>query len=342
MAVTIQQIADIVGVSRGTVDRAINNRGRIKPEVAAEIRKIAQDMGYTSNRRKVAAPSNSPHKIGVITQLAKSSFMLEVNRGIQAAASDLSYRNTQLLIQACDTVDEEEQLHAIDTLLKKKISALAIMPVNRDIIREKINYLTETLGIPVVTFNSDIRASKRNCFVGLDNKKSGCTAAGMMGMLTQGKGKVLVITGFFSNSVNSLRVDGFFEETRNSFKEMEIIGVQSSFDDAGEVKKIILNALDTFPDLAGIFVASGGQAGIWEAFKEKGLKKRPYVILYDLTSKNVKALKYGDADFLIDQEGYVQGYRAPMLLSDMLLNGMQPELEYYYTDIKLLTKYNVD
>ena len=34
MAVTLQQIAEAAGVSRGTVDRAMNNRGRINPEVA--------------------------------------------------------------------------------------------------------------------------------------------------------------------------------------------------------------------------------------------------------------------------------------------------------------------
>ena len=34
MAVTIQQIAEKAGVSRGTVDRALNSRGRISPEVA--------------------------------------------------------------------------------------------------------------------------------------------------------------------------------------------------------------------------------------------------------------------------------------------------------------------
>ena len=34
MAVTIQQIAEQAGVSRGTVDRALNHRGRINPEVA--------------------------------------------------------------------------------------------------------------------------------------------------------------------------------------------------------------------------------------------------------------------------------------------------------------------
>ena len=39
MAVTIQQIAEKAGVSRGTVDRALNNRGRINPEVAEMVKR---------------------------------------------------------------------------------------------------------------------------------------------------------------------------------------------------------------------------------------------------------------------------------------------------------------
>ena len=49
MAVTLQKIAEVAGVSRGTVDRALNNRGRIRPEVADRIRKIADEMGYQPN-----------------------------------------------------------------------------------------------------------------------------------------------------------------------------------------------------------------------------------------------------------------------------------------------------
>ena len=48
MGVTLQQIAEKAGVSRGTVDRALNDRGRIKPEVAEKIKKIAEEMGCTA------------------------------------------------------------------------------------------------------------------------------------------------------------------------------------------------------------------------------------------------------------------------------------------------------
>ena len=50
MSVTLQQIAEAAGVSRGTVDRALKDRGRVKPEVAEKIKKIAQEMGYQPSR----------------------------------------------------------------------------------------------------------------------------------------------------------------------------------------------------------------------------------------------------------------------------------------------------
>ena len=38
MAVTLAEIAALAGVSRGTVDRALNDRGRVDPKVAARVR----------------------------------------------------------------------------------------------------------------------------------------------------------------------------------------------------------------------------------------------------------------------------------------------------------------
>ena len=248
----------------------------------------------------------------------------------------------EVLIKENASVDEAEQMRAITELEEEGMDALAVMPVDCDKVRVKLNELTEEKNIPVVTFNSDIVGTKRCCFVGLDNWKSGQTAAGLMGMMMRGKGKVLVITGYFSNSAGSRRVDGFVEELKKSFPEMDLVGVQSSFDHTDEVEKIIVNSMSAFPDLEGIFVASGGQAGVRKAFDKLSLEKRPYVIIYDLTPKNEKALLEGTVDFLIDQEGYDQGYRALSILSDMLRRGRMPEKEYMYTEINIKTKYNLN
>lgn len=340
MAVTIQQIADAAGVSRGTVDRALNNRGRIDPEVAERIKKLAGEMGYTPKNRKKAM-SQKKIRIGVVTQLARSSFMLEVNRGISRAAEELNARGIELIMKEGFSVDAEEQLETIDALVKEGIQGLAVMPVDCESIREKLNWLIQQKEIPVVTFNSDIVGTKRSCYVGMDNRKSGQTAAGLMGMFTGGIGKVLVITGFFSNHVNNERVGGFVEELKNSYPELELAGVQGSFDDADEVEKIIMNTMLNVPGINGVFVVSGGQRGIAQAYEKLKLEKRPFTLIYDLTPNNRKALKEDVADFLIDQNGYVQGYEPPLILADILQKGKAVEEEYRYTDINIKTKYNI-
>jgi transcriptional regulator with XRE-family HTH domain len=43
---TIKEIAALAGVSRGTVDRVLNDRGAVNPETAEKIRKIAKELDY--------------------------------------------------------------------------------------------------------------------------------------------------------------------------------------------------------------------------------------------------------------------------------------------------------
>lgn len=340
MAGTIQQIADIAGVSRGTVDRVLNKRGRVKPEVAERIQKIAEEIGYV-HKKKGIIDKKKHIKIGVIIQLSKSSFISEIQRGIEAAKKVLSTTGIELIIKEIETVNEYEQKKCIDELVNCGVSGIALMPVESDIIRNTINDLVENKNIPVVTFNSDIIGTKRSCFVGLDNRKSGKTAAGLMAMLTGGTGKVLIITGVFSNNVNNQRVDGFVEVIKESFNNIELIGVQCSFDDDLEVEKIVLNAIENFDDLKGIFVVSSGQVGVKTAFKKLKIKERPYVIIYDSTIKNENLLKDNFVDFLIDQELYFQGYKPPFILTDILIENKIPKEEYIYTHINIKTKYSI-
>lgn len=141
-------------------------------------RKKADSAGKQGSRGK---------RIGVVTQLSQSSFMLQVNKGIRDAAKKLADQGMEVIIKENASVDESEQMQAITELEEAGIDGLAVMPVDCDNVRVKLNALTEERNIPVVTFNSDIVGTKRCCFVGLDNWKSGRTAAGLMGMMMRGK-----------------------------------------------------------------------------------------------------------------------------------------------------------
>lgn len=341
MGVTIQDIAERAGVSRGTVDRALNDRGRINPEVAGRIKMLAEEMGYVHKPRKRQDPAKRKKKLGVVTQLADAAFMQEINRGIQTAKKELEELGIQVTVKERSSVDENEQLEAIEELIEQGIDGLAIMPVDSEKIREKLNWLAQEQNIPVVTFNSDIVGTRRCCFVGMDNRQSGKTAAGLLKMLTRENGKILIITGYFSSFLNNSRVDGFVEELKKIAPKLEIAGVQGSFNDAKEVERIVENAMMNISGINGIFIVSGGQEGIEKAFCKLGIEQRPYVVLYDLIPENEKLLREDTADFLIDQNGFEQGYRPLRILSEMLSSGEMPEKEYFYTGIDIKTKYNL-
>lgn len=340
MAVTIQQIAEATGVSRGTVDRALNDRGRIDPAVAEKIRQTASELGYVKKERKKRAQVQK-RKIGIVTQLSGADFMQSVHAGIVTAKKELEELGFEVLVCENDSVEEKDQLRSIEMLEKEGIQGLAIMPVDAEKVRRKLNVLSVDRQIPVVTFNSDIVGTGRCCFVGMDNKKSGYAAAGLLEMLTRGTGKILIITGYFSSVVNNARVDGFVQMLKERVPALEIAGVQASFNREEEVERIIENAMMGISGISGIFVVSGGQKGISRAFEKLRIEHRPYVVIYDETPDNVALLLNGTADFLIDQNGFEQGYRPPRILADILMNGRQPEAEFLYTGIDIKTKYNI-
>ena len=134
MAVTLKQIAELAGVSRGTVDRALYNRGRINPEVAERIRTIAKELGYQPNRAgKALAMAKHPIKIGVIAQATETPFMHLLLSGVEDARKEVSNFGAEVLIRSMIGLDAAHQLRLIDELVAENINGLAITPANDEI-----------------------------------------------------------------------------------------------------------------------------------------------------------------------------------------------------------------
>ena len=82
--VTIKEIARLSGVSRGTVDRVLNNRGSVKPETAEKVMQVIKDVNYSPSRAgKTLAIKKKQLKFGFILFSSTSSnpFFLDVVRG---------------------------------------------------------------------------------------------------------------------------------------------------------------------------------------------------------------------------------------------------------------------
>lgn len=341
MAVTLQQIAKEAGVSRGTVDRALNNRGRINAEVADRIRKIADEMGYQPNRAgRALAMSRRSITIGVVIQAADTPFMEKVIEGAEDARAEVERLGADVMIRKIDDFDAGKAVEAMHELRAAGCNGIAVVPVDDERLKETVDEFAGE-NIPVITFNSDIEGSGRLCFVGQDTFQSGRVAAGLMADILPGGGKVLVISGYPTSYGHKNRTKGFLQEFGLLREDVGILDVQYDFDDDRMAEMITQGMLKEYEDLTGIYLAASGVYGVCKALEEQGMEGKVKVISNDLTSQNVRYLEEGKIRFLIGQDGYRQGYEPVMILFEKIFDGKEPEKEFAYTEIVIKTKYNL-
>ena len=302
MAVTLAEIAALAGVSRGTVDRALNDRGRVDPKVAARVRRIAAERGYRPNRAgRMLARAKNPIRIGVIVQSVETMFMHTVFEEIERASALFTTTGAEVLVRPLEGVDAQQQLDVIDELLEAGVQGIALSPAEDERVRARIQELSERM--PVVTFNSDLPDSGRLCYVGVDNFACGRMSAGLMDLLLAGHGEVLLVAGQENNWSHQQRVDGFQAEAAANFPGLSLLPPQTCGDDQQLAHDI--------------------------------------VICHDLIPANAENVRCGLIDFLIDQDAALQGARPIELLMDYLLAGEKPETDRILACIDIRNRYNV-
>lgn len=340
MAVTLAEIAALAGVSRGTVDRALNDRGRVDPKVAARVRRIAAERGYRPNRAgRMLARAKNPIRIGVIVQSVETMFMHTVFEEIERASAHFTTTGAEVLVRPLEGIDAQQQLDVIDELLEAGVQGIALSPAEDERIRARIQELSGRM--PVVTFNSDLPDSGRLCYVGVDNFACGRMSAGLMDLLLAGHGEVLLVAGQENNWSHQQRVDDFQTEAAANFPGLSLLPPQTCGDDQQLAHDIVCRAVKEHPSLRGVYVSVNGQLGACDALRELGLQGKVHLICHDLIPANAENVRRGLIDFLIDQDAALQGARPIELLMDYLLAGEKPETDRILACIDIRNRYNV-
>ncbi|MDO5703396.1 MAG: LacI family DNA-binding transcriptional regulator, partial [Lachnospiraceae bacterium] len=122
--VTIQKIAEMAGVSRGTVDRVLNNRSYVQKDVRDRVLEIVRETGYVSQREAHLREREDRSKelcIGVLLPNPQFGvqFLEEVKQGIENAQTGLEDSNVKILVRQCESELPEEAVSLIDELMKK-------------------------------------------------------------------------------------------------------------------------------------------------------------------------------------------------------------------------------
>lgn len=314
-------IADMAGVSRGTVDRVLNNRAHVSPDVHKRVTDAIQKTGYLTPRnayqKTLLNQGFTPLKIGVLLPNWSGHFKWEVSDGIEAARSELSDFNVQILIEECQTDIPEENLEKLERLISQGAQGIALCTVNDSSIKERIALLYDQ-GIPVITFNSDLPDSKRLCFVGQDYQKSGRIAAELISKCIPSGAKVLAAVGNLEFDGHRTRLQGFCERMQEIGFTDGQIEVIETYNDYQITYKKILQSLQKSGDTAAIYMANRSVSACTKAVEEAGFKGKIRVICHDISERTRSLLQSGNIDFSISQDLFQQGYLPLLYLRDYL------------------------
>ncbi|WMJ23936.1 LacI family DNA-binding transcriptional regulator [Paludicola sp. MB14-C6] len=342
MAVTIRQIAELAGVSRGTVDRVLNNRGGVSQEAEKTIKRIAKELNYKPNlMAKALANSQKGTTIGVLVNSGGNPFFDKVLLGIAKAQEEIAGFHIKVKKVELTGYNIEKQLYAINQLVDLQISGLVITPINDSTIAEKLNEVNNK-GIPVVTLNADITGIEKLGFVGCNYEKSGQTAGELLGQITQGNATVGILTGSNKMLGHTMRVDGFQQVIEQSYPNITVARILETFDDDQiayeQTKKLLLEN----QSINALYYCAGGIDGGIKAVLELGYAHKLKIITVDDTDNIKQYLYQGIVNATVCQQPFKQGYDAIKLVFNKLIYNQLPEKKHLYTQNEIKVKFNLD
>lgn len=320
---TIREIAAQCGVSTATVDRVLNGRGKVRPDTEARILAALRKAGYTKNiaARALAIQKAAP-VVGLVLSSLGNPFFDEVLRGVDQAGAELADYGIALKTAQMRGYDPAKQLELIQGM-QEDISALVLHPIDDPAIVEKVAELAEK-GIPTITVNTDLEGSRRRCYVGSDYEQGGRTAAGVMGLMTQGPARLGILTGVETLLGHRQRLHGVESRLGERYPHIRIAARASARDDDESAYAATKGMLLADPAIDTLLLLAAGLKGVCDAIFDLKLEGRVRLFAFDNIAITQAMLANGLLKAVVCQQPFQQGYLSLRAAGDILLSGELP------------------
>lgn len=267
--------------------------------------------------------------IGVVTKSRKGEYWMSVYSGMEKAAKD---NNIEVIILAPDTEEDKVvQKRMIDDLIKMKVDALAVSPIdsydNKDYLEE-----AKDKNIPVYSYDTAIKDAEVP-YIGIDNEKAGYDLGEVLAKKLNYQGQIAVIAGSMQQESHKERVKGFCNYVEQ-YPKIQIEVIKSGYSNLRVSEQEIEKLHQEYPKLDGIMTTSAITAlGLVEG--TEGID----IATIDIQKDSIKAVEEGKIAALAAQSGYEIGYEAICyILRDKM--GVEQEFENKI-EVEILTPENV-
>lgn len=303
MKPTVHDIARCAGVSLATVDRVLNGRPGVRNATREKVEQAIVTLGYVRDLAAANLAKGRTYRFAFILPANDNSFMIGLRREVEGAIERSSVERTRIDITEVPAFDAGALVSALKAVLSEKPDGVALVAIDAPDVRAAVERLVDA-GIAVVTLVSDLGASGRHHYAGIDNIAAGRTAANLMGrFLSKVDGRVGVLAGSMLVRDHRERLEGFLSVLSEDFPHVAILPVIEARDDPALAETSIREALRRHVGLNGIYSLGAGNRGLIRALSEvKDPRKRPVVVAHELTASTRQALIDDTIDAVLNQD----------------------------------------
>lgn len=342
MRVTVKQVAEAAGVSRGTVDKVVHNRPGVSEKVRLKVKETIEKLGYMPNKAARALLSSRHESVlAVLIPTLENPFFVSIKKGMDKAAQTFKDYGMKLEYYYCDAFDLEKLHSILNYLESRDIQGLIVRGTQDKTLADLLNNFIKK-NIPVITYDSDIPNINRLCFIGENNLHSGRVAASLMSKSIQKKGQVAVLLGSNNILSHKLRAKGFVDYLSENYPSIEVVSVTQTFEQEVIAFEKTKKLLENYTEIKGIFNAAGCSSEVARATNLSPRKDEITLITYNFTPDIVTSLKNKTIDYTIGLSPFKQGYLTVQTLCNYIFFNETPEQSTLNVQINIALDENID
>ncbi|MCL1943311.1 MAG: LacI family DNA-binding transcriptional regulator [Candidatus Azobacteroides sp.] len=340
----IKDIAKLAGVSAGTVDRVLHNRGEVSEISGKKVKEVLKAIDYHPNIFASTLASKKTYTfICILPHYHKGEYYEAVEEGISKAAAEFGDWNVSVKMNYFDQFDESDYRKVCEEIPDSHPDAVLIIPVYKEATAEFAATLKDH-DIPYVFLDSQVEHTNPLAYFGQDSYRSGYLVARL---LTENldRDKEIVIFRILRHSQSKdnqsiARENGFMAYLKENNPGVIVHPLHLHAADEEESRKLMNHFFTGHLNVSSGVIFNSRAYMISEYLSARHLQHIS-LVGYDLLSRNVAGLKNGIIRYLIGQRPEKQGYNAIKALSRHFVLKQHVRTENFMP-IDILTKENID
>ncbi|MDR0422241.1 MAG: substrate-binding domain-containing protein [Proteiniphilum sp.] len=343
--IRIKDIAAMSGVSAGTVDRILHNRGNVSEEARMAVEEVLKRVSYKPNihvsglslKRKYRAIITTPDAL-------EGEYWESIHSGIRHALEEFENIRVECQVHTYNQYDIYSCREVYGRIggMASDADAVIIGPTFKKETVRLCRRLGDK-GIPYLFVDSPLEETTPLSFFTSDHYVCGYLLARLITSITPPGSDIGMLQamrrGDESANTSVLRKQGFDDylaerKIPNAIRKMLFSATEPEKSD-----DLLAQFFRTYRNIGGVVALNSRGGIVADYFSRNGISDIKLVCL-DLTATNAQGLQNGSIDFLIGQEPEHQGFLAMKTLIEYLVYRKPVRVENY-TQLDILTRETV-